>query len=243
MNCALGCRSAKTPRSRRLGRTFRRTIAIGQRKESKLGIYSQIKPRFNLKTFCGVCRTLSLPAHKPKRGPKYSDPSAKPWNRIMRPDQTEKWALRRTDTLVEGIRSTGVNVNEEGLSSWLLSSWKRVSTIAASFLRGREDTLPNEKTERPITDLKTPAFKPPGDHNRKKLRNMPFTLDTFRFVSKMMSIHSWIGRLISRANVPAFERTLTEMPLYTSTGGSMVRQKAISKWICSLLLKPYVNTP
>ncbi|KAL2195582.1 hypothetical protein P885DRAFT_40141 [Corynascus similis CBS 632.67] len=140
----------------------------------------------------------------------------------MRPDQTEKWALRRTDTLVEGIRSTGVNVNEEGLSSWLLSSWKRVSTIAASFLRGREDTLPNEKTERPITDLKTPAFKPPGDHNRKKLRNMPFTLDTFRFVSKMMSIHSWIGRLISRANVPAFERTLTEMPLYTSTGGSMV---------------------
>ncbi|KAL2147661.1 hypothetical protein VTI28DRAFT_8115 [Corynascus sepedonium] len=105
---------------------------------------------------------------------------------IMRPDQTEKWALRRTDTLVEGIRSTGVNVNEEGLSSWLLSSCKRVSTAAASFLRGREYTLPNEKTERPITDLKTPAFKPPGDHNRKKLRNMPFTLDTFRTGGSMV---------------------------------------------------------
>ncbi|KAH6847084.1 hypothetical protein B0I37DRAFT_137773 [Chaetomium sp. MPI-CAGE-AT-0009] len=72
-----------------------------------------------------------------------------------------------------------------------------------------------------------PVSKTPcGDH-RKQLRNMPFTLDTFRFVSKRMSLHSWITRLISRADVPAFERTLTEMPLYTSTGVGVVREKAI----------------
>ncbi|KAK3296415.1 uncharacterized protein B0H64DRAFT_169712 [Chaetomium fimeti] len=92
-------------------------------------------------------------------------------------------------------------------------------------MRWEDDTLPNEKAEvRPASDSESHTRR--SDH-RKKLRNMPFTLDTFRLVAKRMSIHSWIGRLISRANVPAFERTLTEMPLYTSTGVGVVRQKAI----------------
>ena len=168
-----------------------------------------------------------------KRVPIYSDPIAKPWNRIARPEQTEKWALRHTDTLVEGIRSSGVDVKNKGLASWFLSGGRGISAVAASFLGRSENALPDEKAEvRPASNFKPPASKTPHGDNRKTLRNMPLTLETFRLVSKRMSLHSWIGRLISRANVPAFERTLTEMPLYTSTAGgksTMARQKAISE--------------
>ncbi|KAK4119078.1 hypothetical protein N657DRAFT_650634 [Parathielavia appendiculata] len=146
---------------------------------------------------------------------------------IARPEKTENRVLRPTDTLVEG-RCSGVDINDERLGSWFLSRGRRVTTVAASFFRRGEDILPNEKAEaRPASDFKVSVSKTPRGDHRKRLRNMPFTADTFRLLSRRMSIHSWIGRLISRANVPAFERTLTEMPLYTSTGESMVRQKAI----------------
>jgi hypothetical protein len=168
----------------------------------------------------------------------HSDPAANLQNRIVRPEETENWALGHADTLVEGLCPSGVDVKDEGPISWFLNGCHRVSTAAASFVRRGEDTLPNEKADvRPASNLKVPVSETPRGDNRKRLRNMPFTLDTFRLLSKRMSIHSWIGRLISRANVPAFERTLTEMPLYTSTAESMVRQKAISEWICGLIPK------
>jgi hypothetical protein len=170
--------------------------------------------------------------------PKYADPTAKPWNRIARPEETEKWAPRHTETLDEGVQPKGVDVQDQGLVPWFIRGWHR-GFLAAAFCSERgEDTVADEKPDvRPASDFAMPVSKTPRGDNmkRKKLRNLPFTLDTFRLVSKRMSAHSWIGRLISRANVPAFERTLTEMPLYTSTGDSMVRQKAISEWICGLL--------
>ena len=141
--------------------------------------------------------------------------------------------MRHTGTLVEGVCSSGADVKDEGLGSWLLSGGRGVSAVAAFFLKKGENTLPDEEAEvRPGSDVKMPASKTPRGDNRKTLRNMPFTLETFRLVSKRMSLHSWIGRLISRANVPAFERTLTEMPLYTSTADGknmMARQKALSE--------------
>ena len=65
---------------------------------------------------------------------------------------------------------------------------------------------------------------------RRRLSRVPFTLALFQTVVRRMSIHTWIMRLISRANVPAFERTFTEMPLYSRSGASMGSQKAISEF-------------
>ncbi len=127
-----------------------------------------------------------------------------------------------------------MDVKNEGLVSWLLNRVRGISALAATFLRrGENVTVDDEKAEvRPTSDFKVSVSKTPHSDGRKTLRNLPLTLETFRLVSKRMSLHSWISRLISRANVPAFERTLTEMPLYTSTADGksvMARQTAISE--------------
>lgn len=104
----------------------------------------------------------------------------------------------------------------------------------AGYLKGLNNTSSNEKADRaaPAEDFnRSPPIAPKSGDHRKRLRNMPFTLKTFRFVAKRMSIHSWIGRVISRADVPTFERTVTEMPLYLSTGKRTEGQRAISKLI------------
>ncbi len=144
--------------------------------------------------------------------------------------------MGHTDTLPEGVRSSAAGLKDEGLASRVFSS---VSDIATSSLRREKNALPDERSEvRPASDAQMSASKNPRCDDWKTLRNMPLTLETFRLVSKRMSLHSWIGRLITRANVPAFERTLTEMPFYKSTADGesmMVRQKAISRWIYGLL--------
>ncbi|GAB1315707.1 Magnesium transport protein CorA, transmembrane region [Madurella fahalii] len=85
----------------------------------------------------------------------------------------------------------------------------------------RDNKAPPEK------DLKmTVSVRPNGDQ-RQRLRNIPFTFALFQFIVRRMSIHSWINRLISRANVPAFERTVTEMPLYSGNGENRGPQKAL----------------
>ena len=67
-------------------------------------------------------------------------------------------------------------------------------------------------------------------HDRKRLRKMPFTIKTFRYVMKRMSAHSWVARVISRADVPTFERAAAEMPFYSSDSVKGESERAISKF-------------
>ena len=79
---------------------------------------------------------------------------------------------------------------------------------------------------------KGPGMSAPASNSNRKqrLRAVPFTSSLFRTIVRRMSIHSWIIRLISRANVPAFERTLTEMPLYSESGKKLGPRKAICEF-------------
>ncbi|KAK3365886.1 hypothetical protein B0T24DRAFT_404818 [Lasiosphaeria ovina] len=51
-----------------------------------------------------------------------------------------------------------------------------------------------------------------GLNYRSKLRNLPFTGQTFERIAKYFAIHGWVSRIVSRADVPTFDRTATEMP-------------------------------
>ncbi|KAK1829013.1 hypothetical protein QBC39DRAFT_357823 [Podospora conica] len=64
-------------------------------------------------------------------------------------------------------------------------------------------------------------------HDRKRLRKMPFTVKTFQYVMKRMSIHNWVTRVISRADVSTFEQTTTEMALYSSSCAAGKIERAI----------------
>ncbi len=84
---------------------------------------------------------------------------------------------------------------DEGLVSWFLGGGRAVSTEYSRniFFRrtARENAIPGETAEvRPATFFKMPASKTLRGDDRKTLRNMPFTLETFRLVSKRMSLHS-----------------------------------------------------
>ena len=81
----------------------------------------------------------------------------------------------------------------------------------------------NPETSSPRNDHAAPTSSP---DQKQRLRRVPFTSTLFRMIARRMSIHSWIVRVISRANVPSFERTFTEMPLYSASGDSMGPQKA-----------------
>jgi len=109
------------------------------------------------------------------------------------------------------------------------------------FRSMKDSTSPNEKQEMsPEGCFEMPASATSHNRHRHRLRNMPFSFEMFQFIVKRMSIHSWIGRLINRANVPAFERTMAEMPLYCA--GKSSAQKAISKSRSrSTLLKQELN--
>lgn len=163
-------------------------------------------------------------------------------NRFARPEAVKRRLLdhdfsRQTGTLEMPTDSGPVQrtwVTRVGTTarSTIVGSLDGCRTIASSFLLQRNNTLYNEKADKgsPGEDFKvsTGAASESRDH-RKKLRNMPFTLKTFRTVARRMSIHSWICRVISRADVQLFEPTITEMPLYSSTGESTGSQQAISK--------------
>jgi hypothetical protein len=58
---------------------------------------------------------------------------------------------------------------------------------------------------------------------------MPFTVETFQYVMKRMSMHSWVAKVIGRAHAPFFEKATTEMPLYPSSCATGETEQAISK--------------
>ncbi|KAK0746654.1 hypothetical protein B0T18DRAFT_412099 [Schizothecium vesticola] len=64
-------------------------------------------------------------------------------------------------------------------------------------------------------------------HDRKLLRKMPFTVKTFQYVMKRMSMHSWVARVIGRAHAPFFEKATTEMPLYPGSCSTGETERAI----------------
>jgi len=66
-------------------------------------------------------------------------------------------------------------------------------------------------------------------HDRKRLRKMPFTVETFQYVMKRMSMHNSVARVIGRARTPFFEKATTEMPLYPSSCATGETEPAISK--------------
>ena len=66
-------------------------------------------------------------------------------------------------------------------------------------------------------------------HDSKRLRRVPFTVETFQYVMKRMSMHSSVARVIGRARTPFFERATTEMPLYPSSCATGETKPAISK--------------
>jgi hypothetical protein len=66
-------------------------------------------------------------------------------------------------------------------------------------------------------------------HDRKRLRKMPFTVETFQYVMKRMSVHSCVARLICQADVPTFQKTTTEMTLYPSSCATGEAEPAIRK--------------
>lgn len=69
-------------------------------------------------------------------------------------------------------------------------------------------------------------------HDRKRPRKMPFTVETFQHVMERMSISSsWVASVICRADVPAFEKTVTQMPLYQSSSAAGETEQAIGKGI------------
>lgn len=61
---------------------------------------------------------------------------------------------------------------------------------------------------------------------------MPFTVETFQHVMERMSISSsWVASVICRADVPAFDKTVTQMPLYQSSSAAGETEQAIGKGI------------
>jgi len=111
--------------------------------------------------------------------------------------------------------------------------------MMGSVLRRPDELSFDEKSDKapPGDDCRTTTTAPPEPKDeRNKLRNMPFTLETFRSLVKRLSIHSWIKRVISRADVQVFEQTVTQMPLYLSTGKSTGKDQAISKLPLQVLM-------
>lgn len=95
----------------------------------------------------------------------------------------------------------------------------------------------SRKTETAVTISEKGHGIPHSTPDRKqRLRRVPFTFTLFRTIARRMSIHSWIMRVISRANVPSFERTITEMPLYSAFGENLGPQKAIREFLLALQL-------
>ncbi|KAK0643152.1 hypothetical protein B0T16DRAFT_415420 [Cercophora newfieldiana] len=107
---------------------------------------------------------------------------------------------------------------------------RNVVTAVTSVLSKSPRKSSDEKRNNPMSGSEKDHVIPaPSSHisQKHRLRSVPFTSTLFRTITRRMSIHSWIIRLISRANVPAFERTLTEMPLYSWSGEKLGPQKAI----------------
>jgi hypothetical protein len=114
------------------------------------------------------------------------------------------------------------------LASFLPLAWKE----KAAQLPIRDVDSGDSDSE---IDGPAPSSVPPIDQ-KQRLKKVPFTLTLFQFITRRMSIHSWITRLINRADVPAFERTWTEMPLYSGLGETMRPQRALRKLLCGLKL-------
>jgi len=165
--------------------------------------------------------------------------------RILRAE-TETTAPREVDTLEAGslhastpeaINPRSTAIGAQSVVSRFFSDCKNAVAASASFLAGARRV--SRKSARdgkvwPETDVGIPLSTIKYQRN---LRNVPFTSAMFRFIVKRMSIHHWILRLVSRANVPAFERTVTEMPLYSANGESMGPEKSISQSCFNIAMK------
>ena len=57
----------------------------------------------------------------------------------------------------------------------------------------------------------------PGLSGRRSARTLPFSLETFKLISKRLCLHGSIARVISRSDVPVFSRAELLMGL---PGGS-----------------------
>jgi hypothetical protein len=108
----------------------------------------------------------------------------------------------------------------------------------ASFL---SSTSKGKAVEPPLGDMEysdseSEKTQPgaPHTYRHQPLKAVPFTLERFQMIAQRMSVHSWITRLINRADVPAFDRTWTEMPLYSGSGENMGAQKAIRGFLNGL---------
>lgn len=111
----------------------------------------------------------------------------------------------------------------------IVGSLEGCRSIAGSILKRQNKTSCTEKLRKgSVGDgLDSPTRAVLSNDYWRRLRNMPFTLATFRTIAKRMSIHSWIGRVISRASAQVFEPTVTEMPLYSNAGEDTGSHQAI----------------
>ncbi|GAB1316369.1 hypothetical protein MFIFM68171_06579 [Madurella fahalii] len=162
----------------------------------------------------------------------YPNPSPRLVLVIARPD-AENGLRTEMDTAgsikeCEPIDTTAHSGRVSGSQS-VIDRIRAVVMAAASFLAQPGGMPPTGKNfgASSAENLTRLVSATPRVDQRKRLRHMPFTLETFRLIAKRMSLHSWIVRLISRANMPAFERTVTEMPLYSNAGRDLEGQKAI----------------
>lgn len=115
----------------------------------------------------------------------------------------------------------------------LFGFFLNVLASMTSFLLRSQKKWPGQEADDTVSNReKGPDTRASASRSsqRRRLSRVPFTKAIFQTVVQRMAIHTWILRLISRANVPAFERTFTEMILYSCSGESMGSQKAISEF-------------